>query len=176
MRAARTSSSASPSRESGKHAKRPREQDADRRLRMLAEIIGPLTQSLGANYEIVLHDYRIPDRSVVAVAGKVTARRVGSAMSEIGLSILAEGDKAQDRLNYLARRAMIENIRTHPYTRAVCLETARLFEQHAAKHLVEAQDRADQGAGDSALEFQTKARLAQQRANAWHLRAKSASN
>ena len=39
--------------------------DADRRLRMLAEIIGPLTQSLGANYEIVLHDYRIPDRSVL---------------------------------------------------------------------------------------------------------------
>ena len=63
MRAARTSSSALPAREGGKHAKRPRERDADRRLRMLAEIIGPLTQSLGANYEIVLHDYRIPDRS-----------------------------------------------------------------------------------------------------------------
>jgi hypothetical protein len=71
---------------------------------------------------------------------------------------------------------MIENIRTHPYTRAVCLETARLFEQRAAKHLVEAQDRADQGAADSAVEFQTEARLAQQRANAWHLRARNASN
>jgi hypothetical protein len=74
------------------------------------------------------------------------------------------------------KRAMIENIRTHPYTRAVCLETARMFEHRAAKHLVEAQDRADQGAADSALEFQTEARLAQQRANAWHLRAKNASN
>ena len=82
---------------------RPAGQDADRRLRLLAELIGPLTRSLGANYEIVLHDYRIPDRSVVAVAGKVTERQVGSAMSEIGLSILAEGDKAQDRLNYLAK-------------------------------------------------------------------------
>jgi hypothetical protein len=71
---------------------------------------------------------------------------------------------------------MIENIRNHPYTRAVCLETARLFEQHAAKHLVEAQDRADQGVANSALEFQTKARLAQQRAHAWHLRARNASN
>jgi hypothetical protein len=71
---------------------------------------------------------------------------------------------------------MIENIRNHPYTRAVCLEAARLFEQRAAKHLVESQEWADQGAGDSALEFQTKARLAQQRANAWYLRAKSASN
>ena len=59
---------------------------------------------------------------------------------------------------------MIENIRNHPYTCAVCLETARLFEHRAAKHLVEAQDWADQGVANSALEFQTKARLAQQRA------------
>ena len=71
---------------------------------------------------------------------------------------------------------MIENFTTHPYTRAVCLETARLFEQRAAKHLVEAQDCADQGAENSALEFQTKARVAQQRAHAWYLRAKSTSD
>lgn len=69
---------------------------------------------------------------------------------------------------------MIESFRTHPYTRTVCLEAARLFEQRAAKHLVEAQDWADQGVVNSALEFQTKARLAQQRAQAWHLRAKNA--
>ena len=75
-------------------------------------------------------------------------------------------------LGAVDRYAMIENFRTHPYTRAVCLETARLFELRAAKHLVEAQDCADQGAASSALEFQTKARLAQQRAYAWHLRAK----
>ena len=68
---------------------------------------------------------------------------------------------------------MIETIRTHPYTRAVCLKTARLFEHRAANHLVEAQDWADQGVVDSALKLQTKARLAQQRANAWHLRAKT---
>ena len=77
--------------------------DADIRLRAIADIIVPLARSLGANCEIVLHDYRIPDRSVVAVAGKVTARRVGSAMSEIGLSVLAEGNAAQDRLNYLTK-------------------------------------------------------------------------
>jgi predicted transcriptional regulator YheO len=72
-------------------------------LRLLSEIIGPLAQSLGSHCEIVLHDYRIPDRSVVAVAGKVTERRVGSAMSEIGLAVLAEGDEARDRLNYLTK-------------------------------------------------------------------------
>jgi predicted transcriptional regulator YheO len=83
--------------------RRTRERDADRRLRALADIIGPLTRSLGPRCEIVLHDYRIPDHSVVAVAGKVTERRVGSAMSEIGLSVLAEGEAAQDRLNYLTK-------------------------------------------------------------------------
>jgi hypothetical protein len=71
---------------------------------------------------------------------------------------------------------MIENFRTHPYTRVVCLETARLFEQRAARHLVKAQDAADGGAADVAQEFQTKARLAQQRANAWYVRAKNASD
>jgi len=74
-----------------------------------------------------------------------------------------------------AGRAMIENIRTHPYTRVVCLETARLFERQAAKDLVEAQCSADEGALDRARELQAKARLAQQRANAWHLRARNAS-
>jgi len=59
---------------------------------------------------------------------------------------------------------MIENIRTHPYTRAVCFQTARLFERRAAKNLVEAQRWADEGASDRAREFQTKARLAQERA------------
>jgi len=55
---------------------------------------------------------------------------------------------------------MIESFRTHPYTRAVCLETARLFERQAAKDLVEAQCSADQGAADRARELQTAARVA----------------
>jgi predicted transcriptional regulator YheO len=102
MRAARASLASEPPAV-GRPVVRARRRDADQRLHLLAEIIGPLTQSLGAHCEIVLHDYRIPDHSVVAVAGKVTQRRVGSAMSEIGLSILAEGDRAKDRLNYLAK-------------------------------------------------------------------------
>jgi predicted transcriptional regulator YheO len=102
LKAPRPSSVAKPDQCGGKVGQAVG-RDADRRLQVLAEIIGPLTRSLGANCEIVLHDYRIPDRSVVAVAGKVTERQVGSAMSEIGLAILAEGDQARDRLNYLAK-------------------------------------------------------------------------
>jgi hypothetical protein len=47
---------------------------------------------------------------------------------------------------------MIENIRTHPYKDAVCLEAARLFERRAASDLVKAQCRADEGALDRARE------------------------
>jgi hypothetical protein len=69
---------------------------------------------------------------------------------------------------------MIESFRTHPFTRAVCLEAARLFEQRAANDLVAAQCRADEGVLSEAQRFQAKARLAQQRARAWHLRARNA--
>lgn len=62
-----------------------------------------LVRTLGGHVEVVLHDYRTPDASVVAVAGDVTGRHVGGAMSQIGLSVLAEGNDAKDRLNYLVR-------------------------------------------------------------------------
>jgi predicted transcriptional regulator YheO len=87
----------------GRRKRRPRNREADRRLEAIADIIQPLAGLLGKHCEIVPHDYRVPDRSVVAVAGKVTGRRVGSAMSEAGLPVLAEGRAARDRLNYLAK-------------------------------------------------------------------------
>lgn len=69
---------------------------------------------------------------------------------------------------------MIESFRTHPYTRGVCLETARLFERRAAKDLVAAQCWADEGVLGDAQRFQAMAKLAQQRASAWRLRAQNA--
>jgi hypothetical protein len=41
-------------------------------------------------------------------------------------------------------------------TRAVCIETARLFEQCAAKHPVEAQDWADLGVPNSSLKLELR--------------------
>ena len=61
---------------------------------------------------------------------------------------------------------MIENLRSHPYSRSVCLQTARRFEREAAKHLVDAQSFADRGGHAGAREKQSNARLAQQRASA----------
>lgn len=69
--------------------------------------LGPVVEGIAATFgpvcEVVLHDYRHPEKSVVAVAGAVTGRSVGGAMSEIGLRVLARGDEAGDELNYLTR-------------------------------------------------------------------------
>lgn len=69
----------------------------------LVPVADGMAATFGPVCEVVLHDYRHPEKSVVAVAGAVTGRSVGGAMSEIGLRVLARGDEAADELNYLTR-------------------------------------------------------------------------
>ncbi|BFO18994.1 PAS domain-containing protein [Streptomyces sp. KM77-8] len=81
------------------------ERDAEREA-ILAALV-PVAEGIAATFgpvcEVVLHDYRRPEGSVVAVAGSVTGRTAGGAMSEIGMRMLARGDEAADELNYLTR-------------------------------------------------------------------------
>ncbi|MFF7162273.1 transcriptional regulator [Streptomyces sp. NPDC008086] len=69
----------------------------------LRPVVDGLAATFGPMCEVVLHDYRHPDHSVVAVAGTVTGRTAGGAMSEIGMRIVARGDDAGDELNYVTR-------------------------------------------------------------------------
>ncbi|MFF4655853.1 transcriptional regulator [Streptomyces sp. NPDC001381] len=80
-----------------------REAERDAVLRALAPVVDGIAATFGPVCEVVLHDYRQPERSVVAVAGSVTGRTVGGAMSEIGMRVLARGDDARDELNYVTR-------------------------------------------------------------------------
>jgi predicted transcriptional regulator YheO len=77
------------------------EQDAI--IAALTPVIDGIAATLGSFCEVVVHDFRRPEESVVAIAGSVTGRAVGGAMSEIGMGILARGDEARDELNYLTR-------------------------------------------------------------------------
>ncbi|MFI5930776.1 transcriptional regulator [Actinoplanes sp. NPDC051494] len=79
------------------------EQVRDGILAALVPVVEGLAATFGASCEVVLHDYRRPDASVVAVGGSLTGRRAGGAMSEIGLSVLAQGDEAVNDLNYVTR-------------------------------------------------------------------------
>ncbi|MFD6160913.1 transcriptional regulator [Nocardia sp. NPDC060256] len=66
-------------------------------------LVDGIAATFGRSCEVVLHDYRDPERSVAAVAGSVTGREVGSAMSEIGLRVLAAGAEARNEVGYLTR-------------------------------------------------------------------------
>ncbi|MGW4765236.1 helix-turn-helix transcriptional regulator [Streptomyces pseudogriseolus] len=81
------------------------DQDAEREaiLAALTPVVDGIAATFGPVCEVVLHDYRRPEASVVAVAGSVTGRTAGGTMSEIGMRMLARGDEAADELNYLTR-------------------------------------------------------------------------
>ncbi|MET8163603.1 PAS domain-containing protein [Streptomyces sp. NPDC005329] len=80
-----------------------RETERDAILRALTPVVDGIAATFGPVCEVVLHDYRRPEKSVVAVAGSVTGRTVGGAMSEIGMRVLARGGDAVDELNYVTR-------------------------------------------------------------------------
>ncbi|MCF4136053.1 helix-turn-helix transcriptional regulator [Streptomyces sp. Tue 6430] len=86
-------------------AEEARDGERDAVLRALVPVVDGVAATFGPVCEVVLHDYRRPENSVVAVAGEVTGRAVGGAMSEIGLRVLARGDDADDELNYVTRTA-----------------------------------------------------------------------
>ncbi|MFF7330178.1 transcriptional regulator [Streptomyces sp. NPDC090306] len=79
--------------------------ERDAILAALAPVVDGLAATFGPVCEVVLHDYRRPENSVVAVAGSVTGREVGGVMSEIGLRMVARGDDARNDLNYRTRTA-----------------------------------------------------------------------
>ncbi|MCX5329597.1 transcriptional regulator [Streptomyces sp. NBC_00140] len=79
------------------------EAERDAIVAALMPVVDGLVATFGPVCEVVLHDYRNPDKSVVALAGSVTGRAVGGAMSEIGMRIVSRGDAAGDELNYVTR-------------------------------------------------------------------------
>lgn len=86
---------------------RPLDRDAcaDAVLEALRPVVRGLYATFGHNCEVVLHDFRRPDRSIVAIAGDVTGRRVGDAVTEHGRSLLEQGNAAQDRIGAITRTA-----------------------------------------------------------------------
>ncbi|MFE3031829.1 transcriptional regulator [Streptomyces canus] len=79
------------------------EAERDAIIAALTSVVDGIAATFGPVCEVVLHDYRRPENSVVALAGSVTGRTVGGAMSAIGLRMLARGDEAADELNYVTR-------------------------------------------------------------------------
>lgn len=76
---------------------------ADDSVALLRPLVHGIAKTFGRNCEVVLHDFRQPENSIIEIVGDVTHRHVGGSMSEIGLSIMAQGDAAENQHNYVTR-------------------------------------------------------------------------
>src|ERR1700761_8640427 len=83
--------------------RRARVSEADRIFATLRPVISGITETFGRNCEVVLHDFRRPDGTIVGISGNVTNRHVGGSVSQIGMAIISEGDAAQDQYSYITR-------------------------------------------------------------------------
>lgn len=85
---------------------------ADAIIAALTATLPGIAATFGPTCEVVLHDYRNAPGSVVAVSGAVTGRKVGSPLSEIGMRVLAQGESAENDVNYLTRTPTGKHIKS----------------------------------------------------------------
>lgn len=76
---------------------------ADDYLETLLALLEPMSKVFGSRSEMVLHDFRQPEHSIVAIAGDVTGRRAGGSVTQIGLAIIRAGDDAEDEYHYTTK-------------------------------------------------------------------------
>lgn len=70
-------------------------------LAQVEQIAAAILNTFGEAFcEVLIHDFRQPDNSIVWIGGQLTRRHLGGAMSQIGLEMMAKGDEAQARINY----------------------------------------------------------------------------
>lgn len=76
------------------------EAEIRRMFEFLSRLTGGLAGALGESCEIVLHDFRQPEQSIIAIAnGHITGRRVGDTLDALGLEALRKPPR-QDLINY----------------------------------------------------------------------------
>lgn len=74
--------------------------EKDRLFEALSRLIHALAVAAGKNCEVVLHDLRDPERSIVAIAnGHVTGRDIGDTLDALGFQLLRR-PPVDDLLNY----------------------------------------------------------------------------
>ena len=70
-------------------------------LKGIISLVDGIANTFGKNCEVVLHDIRNPQSSVIAIAnGHITGRSIGSPMTEYGLATLRSGQFDKPIVNY----------------------------------------------------------------------------
>lgn len=73
-------------------------------LKSMIPLVEGIANTFGKNCEVILHDIRNPQSSIVAIAnGHITGRTVGGPMSEYGLATLRKGQFDEPIVNYCKR-------------------------------------------------------------------------
>lgn len=73
-------------------------------LEAMIPLVEALAQTFGKNCEVVLHDIKNPQNSIIAIAnGHVTGRKVGGPMSEYGLATLRKAQFDKHKINYMKK-------------------------------------------------------------------------
>jgi predicted transcriptional regulator YheO len=66
----------------------------------LVFIAQAIAQTFGSRCEVVVHDLADPEHSIVAIYGNLTGRKVGGAVTDLGLSLLESGSTSESVLTY----------------------------------------------------------------------------
>ena len=69
----------------------PSSSNADIVLEAMRPVVHLIARSFGRHCEVILHDFRTPDSSIVEIAGNLTDRGVGDPVNDINKWLLARG-------------------------------------------------------------------------------------
>ncbi|ABR48472.1 YheO domain protein [Alkaliphilus metalliredigens QYMF] len=70
-------------------------------LQGMIPLVEGIAKTLGKNCEVVLHEIKDNEKSIVAITnGHVTGRSVGSPMLDVGIQAIRKGNDADNILNY----------------------------------------------------------------------------
>src|SRR5271168_4056709 len=79
---------------------------------LLTRLTATLGELLGPTTEVVLHDLRKPEHSIVAIANEqVTGRTIGDTLDALGLHLFAE-NSFEDMANYETRTKSGKTLRS----------------------------------------------------------------
>ena len=72
----------------------------DSLLAIISGMVEGLHETLGPGSEVLLHNLREPQHSVIAIAGSLTGRTIGAPATDLLLRLLRAGDTDTNPINY----------------------------------------------------------------------------
>jgi predicted transcriptional regulator YheO len=85
---------------------------ADIVLEAMRPVVHMIAESIGRTSEVLLHDFRTPDASVIEIAGNLTDRGLGAPVNEINKWLLSQGKDVRDKTEKFVRTGRGRTLKT----------------------------------------------------------------